>query len=256
MKKRHYILTAVITYLFFTFSNVPAAKVIALVDENTDIPVKFYGVYGSLWNGGASTAIAHGQPPIKDLKWSINPAALLIANISADVKGSIREQNVQGNISIGITGNISASDLQARIGADVVQQLANMPLGELGGFFNINIDSLEFQEEGPPLINGTIKWKNAQFTLLDTVNLGHIVLELVPDDENQLTAKISNKKGDLNLDGNAVLDVSNNYNLELSITPEESAAQNIRESLTMFAKRQTDGSYLVKRRGKLSELGL
>ncbi|VAW62557.1 hypothetical protein MNBD_GAMMA11-802 [hydrothermal vent metagenome] len=256
MKKRYYILTGVLSYLFFALSNVPAAKIVSLVQENSQLPVKLYGVYGSLWNGRANTAMLQGQPPIKDFQWSVNPAALLLAQISADVKGSINEQNITGNVSIGITGNISASDVRARIDAAVIQQMVTLPMGELGGFFNIDIASLETGDEGLPIVDASIKWKNAKFTLLDTVNLGHVSLDISPGEDNQLVAKISNKKGELSLDGSAQVDAKKAYNLELSIIPEKSAQENIRQSLTMFAKRQTDGSYLVKRRGNLKDLGL
>jgi len=109
---------------------------------------------------------------------------------------------------------------------------------------------------GLPVVEGNIKWKNAQFTLLDTVNLGHVSLVITPGENSQLKAKISNKKGALSLDGNATVNANKTYSLQMSITPEDSAKENIRQSLTMVGKRQSDGSYLVKRKGHLKDLGL
>jgi len=256
MKKRYYIITAVLSYLFFTLGNIPAAKVISLAEQSAGIPVKFYGVYGSLWDGGASAVIAPKQSPVNNLQWSVSPFTLLLARISADVEGEIKEQKVTGNISISATGNISASDIRARIDAPIAQQLINMPIGELGGSFNIDIASIEATDTGLPVVEGNIKWKNAQFTLLDTVNLGHVSLVITPGENSQLKAKISNKKGALSLDGNATVNANKTYSLQMSITPEDSAKENIRQSLTMVGKRQSDGSYLVKRKGHLKDLGL
>jgi len=260
MKTRYYILIAIASFLFFTLGNVPAAKVISLVQKNAQLPLKFYGVQGSIWNGGAEKVILQknlqGQPPIDNIQWDINPAMLLMARISGEVKGSIKNQNVVGDISYSAGGTFRASNVRARIEAPVVQELAQLPLGELGGVFNINIESFEATSEGLPKIAATIKWKNAKLTVMETVELGFIDLDLSTDDNDKLLAIISNTKGQLLLDGKANLDSNKTYDLNLRITPESSANNNVRQSIALFAKRQSDGSYLVKRKGNLSELGL
>jgi len=256
MKKRYYILTAIVTYLFFTLGNVPAANVLSFAQKNTSLPVKLYGVQGSIWNGSAEKVIIPNQPAIDNIKWNINPAMLLLARISGDVKASIKNQNVTGDISVSAMGNFSASNVRARIEAPVMQELIKMPLGELGGVFNINIESFETVQNGLPNIAANIKWQNATLTILESVDLGFIDLNLKTNDNNQLTADISNKKGQLLLDGNARLENNKAYDLNLRITPENNADQNIRQSVSMLAKRQTDGSYLLKRKGNLRELGL
>ena len=256
MKKRYYILISVLSYLFFTLASVPAAKVISLIDKNSNIPVKLYGVHGSLWNGGAEKVLTQGMPPLDNLKWSINPAMLLLAQVSGQINGSIKNQNIIGNVNVSILGTISASDVRARINAPVMQELIQMPLGELGGVFNINIAYLELRQQGLPLIDANLKWDNAKLTMVETVDLGFVDLLINSDKNELLSAKISNKKGQLNIDGNAGLDDKKTYNLNLRLTPDESASDNIRQSIAMFARRQTDGSYLLKRKGNLRDLGL
>jgi len=256
MKTRYYILIAIVSFLFFTLGNVPAAKVISLAQKNAQLPLKLYGVQGSIWNGSADKVIVQGQPPIDNIQWDINPATLLLARISGEVKGSIKNQNVVGDISYSASGTFSASNVRARIEAPVIQELAQMPLGELGGIFNVNIESFEATSEGLPKIAGTIKWRNAQLTVMETVELGFINLVLSTGDDDKLLAKISNTKGQLLLDGKANLDSNKAYDLNLRITPESNANNNIRQSITLFAKRQSDGSYLVKRKGNLRDLGL
>jgi len=256
MKKRYYILIAVLSYLFFTLGNVPAAKVISLIEKNSNVPVKLYGVHGSLWNGGAEKVLAQGQPPIDNLKWSINPVMLLLAQLNGEVNGSIKNQNITGNFNVSALGTITASDIRARINASVMQELIQMPLGELGGVFNINIEQLELKQQGIPLVKANLKWKNAKLTMVESVDLGFVDLSITSNDNDQLSATISNKKGQVLIDGNAGLDNKKAYNLNLRITPDETASDNIRQSIAMFARRQTDGSYLVKRKGNLRDLGL
>ncbi len=266
MKKRYYILTAVISYLFFTLSNIPAEKIISLAEEYTQLPVKLYGVHGSLWNGGADKAILQGQPSIDNIEWSINPAMLLLAQLNAEVKASIKNQNIIGNINISVGGSITASDIRTRIDAAVMQELIQMPLGELDGIFNVDIKSLEIKQEGLPIINGELAWENAKLTLLDTVDLGSINLLIESDENDQLVSSISNTKGQLSLKGKVILETLNTYNINFRMIPNANATENIRQSIDMLAKqkisgrsimkRQNDGSYLIKRKGSLRDLGL
>lgn len=255
MKKRYYILTAILSYLFFTLGNIPAEKIISLAQQNGPLPISFYGVHGSIWKGSAEQMILPDNTTIDNLHWSINLSSLLLATLSADINGSIKQQNIVGNIAINALGNIRVTDVRARIDAAVVQELAQLPLGELAGHFNINIQSLEFNPQGLPIITADLKWKNAKFTVLETVDLGFIDLSIKPGDDNQLIAKISNKKGQLNIDGEIILNSDNNYDLNLRITPEKNVSDNIRQTLAMFSRRQTNGSYLIKRKGNLSEIG-
>jgi len=210
MKKRYYIIIAAVSYLFFTLGNVPAAKVISLAEQSTKLPMQLYGVHGSL-----------------------------LASLSGEVKGSIKNQNIVGNISYSAFGSFSASDVRATIDT-----------------FNVNIESFSPNPEGIPEITAQIKWKNAKVTIIDTVDLGLVNLNITPDDNEQLIAKISSKNGHLLLNGKAKIDNKKTYDLNLSITPEKKANENLRQSLKLFSKRQTDGTYLVKRKGKLSELGI
>ena len=256
MNKRYYILIGIFSYLFFTLGNMPAAKLISMAEKNSAMPVKLYGVHGSVWSGGADKAIVKGQPPIDNLQWSINPAFLLLAQLSGEVKASVKQQNIIGNISIGPSGSIQASDIRARITAAVVQEFIQLPLGELGGVFNMDIDTFEFNQGSLPVINGTLNWKNAKLTLLETVDLGNIKLNVSPGENNQLIATIKNRQGQLKLDGNANVDEKKMYSINLRITPEENASDNTRQSLKMFARRQADGSYQLKRKGNLQEFGI
>lgn len=256
IKKRYIILLAVGSYLLFTLSMVPANKVLGLANSISPLPIKVYGVSGNLWNGRALQVISPGQPAIDNLHWSISPFQLLLARLSTDFNASINNQNITGNVSVNALGKLQGSDIRARIDGAVMQQLLRLPLGELGGSFNFNVDSVELKQNALPILDASISWKNASLTLMDTVNLGHIELIITPQDDGHLLASISNKQGDLQLSGNASVDAEKNYSINLRMTPQPSTARNIIQSLGMFSRRQADGSYLLNRKGNLREFGL
>lgn len=256
IKKRYIILLAVCSYLLFTLSMVPASKVLGLANSISPLPVKVYGVSGNLWNGRAQQVIAPGQPVIDNLHWSINPLGIFLARLSAEFNASVKNQNITGNLSINALGRLQGSDIRARIDAAVMQQLLRLPLGELEGVFNFNVHSIELNQTALPLLDASMNWQKARLTLMDTVDLGHIDLQITPNDDGSLLASISNKEGDLRLSGDARVDASKNYSINLNMAPQPTTARNITQSLGMFARRQADGSYLLKRKGNLREFGL
>ena len=256
MKKRYYILIGVLSYLAFTLANVPASKIISLAKKNTDLPVNIYGTYGSLWNGGADKMMLQNSPDIDNLHWSINPAYMLLAQISGEIKASINKQNIIGQVNIGPTGELSAKDVRARMDASSVQELLQLPLGELGGTFIIDIASISGLDKTIPVIDANIKWQSANLTLAETLDLGHINMTINPDSDDQLKGTILNTKGQVTLDGKFTLNNNKSYSIDLRLVPQKSATENIRQSLGMFARRQNDGSYLLKKTGNLNEFGI
>lgn len=255
IKKRYIILLAVGSYLLFTLSMVPASKVLSLANSTQPLPVKVYGISGNLWNGRAQQVIVPGQPAIDNLHWTVNPLSLLLAQLSTDFNASIKNQNITGEFSVNALGRLQGSDIRARIDGAVMQQLLRLPMGELGGVFNFNVRSVELQQTALPILDASLSWKNASLTLMDTVNLGHIDLQISPQDDGRLLASISNKQGDLQLSGDATIDAGKNYTINLRMTPQPGTARNITQSLGMFSRRQPDGSYLLSRKGNLREFG-
>jgi len=255
MKQRYYVIIGVVSYLLFVLINTPAATILSLAEKNISMPVKFYGVQGSIWNGQADRVTIQAQAPLNNVQWSLNPLALLLASLSADIEAQIKQQKIVGNINISASGNISASDVRARLDASYVQSLLAMPFGELGGDFNLDIKSLQWSGKGLPVTSGQINWKNAKLTMVDSVDLGHVQLDIKPGKQGQLLASINNKNGQLSIEGNASLSDDKSYTVDLNFNPQNNASDNIKQSLGMFARRQSNGSYQLKKSGNLKQLG-
>jgi hypothetical protein len=255
MKQRYYLIIALVSYLLFTLMNTPAATVISLAQKNISMPVKFYGVQGSIWNGQADRVMMPSKPPLDNLQWSLNPLALLLLSLSADIEAQIKQQRIVGNINIGVSGNISASGVRAQLNAADVQRMLAMPFGELGGEFNLDIKSLQWSGTGLPLASGKIIWKNARLTMVESVDLGMVELDISPGEDDQLLASINNKNGQISISGDASLMSDRRYTVDLNFNPQNNASNNVKQSLGMFARRQSNGSYTFKKSGNLNQLG-
>ena len=254
MKTRYYILSAVISYLFFTLASMPAATAFSLLKDNTNLPFTLQGIDGSIWNGSAQRLVISSAPQLENLNWQLNPLSLLLARLNVDVDADIFKNKLSGNITVNSNGEISASEVTTRLTGETVQKLIGLPLGEISGDFDIEIKSIELANN-IPVINGTILWTQAKFTLADTVDLGKIELSIKPSDNKSLTATIKNLGGDIDIEGQVILSDNKAYKLDLTFKPQASANNNIKQSLAMFARRQTNGAYILKQNGNLNSLG-
>lgn len=255
MKRRYYIIIAVISYCFFALASTPAAKVISLAKNNFNMNAQFYNVEGSIWNGRASSLLINEQR-IDQLQWTINPFALLLANVSADVQANVQQQPVIGQINVKANGDIHAKNVRTQFKAEFLQQQLAIPFGELEGEFNLNIESLEWTGTDVPNTVAALRWRNAKLTLVDAVDLGQVLFNINPDDKNGLDIDISNKKGMLSIDGDINIDSQKKYTLQIDLKPESNASSNISQSLEMFAKRQSNGAFRIKQNGHLNQLDL
>ena len=256
MKIRYYLLIGIVSYLLFTLINTPAATVLSLVENQVSLPVKFYGVQGTIWQGQTDRLMMQGGPPIDNLRWKLQPSALLTASIAADVQAQLKQQNMIGHVQVNSSGDIEASDLRARLEASVIQQLAAIPFGQLDGVFNIDIASLQASQQSMPRAEGRISWKNAKLTMMETVDLGEVLFELKPGKQDSLDIVVGNKGGDISISGQANVMNNKRYTVDISFTPQRSASANVTQSLGMFARRQSNGSYRFKQSGSLQQLGL
>ena len=254
MKRRHYIILAISSYLLFTLAYTPAASIVSLVEKTTALPVKLNGVSGSIWHGHVDQLNGQIPVPLKNLNWSINLLPLLLGSLDADIDASIRQQKVYGRINASITGRLSGHEIQSEIPAADMQKLLDIPIGEFAGKFFLYIDSITHDKEGLPQVSATINWKSASFTMAQTVDLGDVELNIRPDDKNGLLAKIKNRNAKLGIEGSVQILANKQYNADISFKPQDNDP-GIEQSLAMFARKQANGSYRLQKAGNINQLG-
>lgn len=254
MKKKHYIILAISSYLFFSLAYTPAASIISFAEKNLQLPVKFNGVSGSIWNGHADRLTGQLQFPVSNLDWSVNLLSLLTGSLNADVNASVKQQAVSGQLDVSITGKLSAHNIKSEIPATTMQQLINLPIGEFAGKFLLDIDTIQLGQQALPQIEANIHWQDARFTLAQTADLGHVLLNIKPDNKQGLIAKITNQDAKLSVEGLIEIHENKQYVADISFTSQDNDPA-IQQSLAMFAKKQTNGSYRLQKSGNINQLG-
>jgi general secretion pathway protein N len=254
MKKKYYILTAVIAYLLFLLTTVPAQFVTRIISENS--PVTMQGVSGTLWHGTAYLVSIRDSVQLQKTEWSFSPWKLLIGQLAADIKTQYEGSKLQAELGLSLLGRYFVNDLTGQVTANNIAQLASIPLAQLSGMISLNIEHAQWKPGELPSATGEIKWQDATVTVADTASLGNIAITLGESEQQLLVADIRNKGGDIKIQGKMELIRETDYSLEITLAPLASANNNIKQSLGMFASRQANGEYLLKKSGSLHQFGL
>jgi len=251
MKTRHYLLTAVFSYLIFLVATIPAKPVTDLLTSNS--PVIIQGVSGTLWNGKAYM-ISTNNMQFKKTSWRFKPWQLLIGKIAIDVDTRFLDSRITTELGTSFSGRYFINDLSAKFHAREVAQLAALPLAQIGGVINININHAQWKQGELPLADGEIKWNNASITVAETASLGNVNIMLSESAQQRLNAEIKNRGGDIKINGTATLVPDKNYTVEIKLRPTATANNNVKQSLGFFSQKQPNGEYLLKKSGSLDQI--
>ena len=254
MKKRYYFITAIASYLLILLATIPAKPITDLISENA--PVSIQGVSGTLWDGSAYLITFDNNIQLDQTSWSFNLWKLLIGQLSVDIDTTFLDEAITAEAGRSLLGRVFVNDLKATVAASEVTHLANIPIARLDGAIILDIQHAHWKQGELPLASGSIKWNDANVTVAETASLGNVLILLSESEQQLLNAEIKNQGGDISISGNAELIADADYAADITLAPNASASNNVRQSLAMFAKRQPNGEYTIKKSGPLSSLGL
>ena len=255
MKIKYYLITGILALSLFLIVNTPAAIVINAIQDK--IPqIKFQNISGTLWQGSAQQITVQSKHVFKNVDWSICVAHLLLAEACIELDTMYNKNPLSGQFSIDLNNTVQAKDIKTTISAQALSQIFTLPMGEVAGDITVNFATLNWQQGKLPSATGVIKWDKASITIAETAQLGDITINLTESEAHPINAEISNKNGQLAIVGTATLNPTNDYTIDLTLTPNNKASKNLKSSLSMFTKPQTNGSFAVKNNGNLKQLGL
>ena len=216
--------------------------------------VDMRGISGTIWNGEAAFISINNAVELNNTSWSFTTWKLLLGQFAFQTSSYFDDKNIETEIGVSFLNNYFVNDLTATISAEKVTELANIPLVQLSGDFKLLLDHAHWKKDELPLATGLIIWNQAAVTVADTVSLGKITVTLSENDQQLLLANITNDDGDILVNGKAELIPEANYSVDIKLTPTTSTNDNIKSSLSLFAKKQKNGDFLFKNTGQLNQL--
>ncbi len=254
MKKRTYIFVAVAAYLILLIATIPASLISSPVNDSGIVTIK--GVSGSLWNGKAYNITINNNIEFKNTRWTFSLWKLMTGKVAMNINSQFLENDISAELGSSFSGRVFINDLKAKISAQQIAQLANIPMAQLSGLISIDIDQAQWKQGELPLASGVINWSDAEITVAETASLGNVTITLLESAQQLLQADIKNQGGDIKITGVAELVAEANYAINIKLLPTVSASDNIKQSLGFFAKKQASGEYLLKHAGSLNQIGL
>lgn len=254
MKTKHYLITAVAAYLVFLIHSLPAAPVLGYLTSGVE-RVKVSGISGSLWHGRA-TSVSIDDYRLDDLSWSFSAMQLLGTRFGFDIEAKFYNRPLSASVATSLWSRLHIADLSMQLDANRLGKIIDLPMGELTGMVELDLDEARWSPGQIPELHGHLSWHNAAILIAGATRLGDIDIDLQATDDSPLLATISNQGGQLDIDGQARVNPEAAYELNISLTPTKSANANLRNSLKFVAKPGAGGKYEIKRSGSLSQLGL
>ena len=251
MKKRHYLFTAIFSYLILLIATIPARPVTEMISDNS--PITIQGVSGTIWHGKAYIVTVN-DVQLKKTEWSFKLWKLFTGKLAIELDTFYLDNKVSTELGSSFTGRFFVNELSAKIAAQEIANIANIPMAQLDGSIHIDIEHAQWKQGEPPLASGEIKWINATVTVAETASLGNVNIVLSESDQQLLNAEISNQGGDINISGHAELVPDTNYTVDIKLVPTSSASNNLKQSLGFFAQKQPGGEYLLKKSGSLDQI--
>ena len=242
--KLGWIAAGLLAFLFFLVAYLPANQVVGrlTLPNNTS----FTNVSGTVWTGSAGQAVVNGVP-VKHLEWSINPWALLMGQLSLDVKaGNVRNTDdiaFSGPLSISLfnTKHIQASQFVLYVPASYVVANVSLPFPvQAGGRLKLNIQTLDVT----PLcmaLNGKGDWLNASVSgTQGPIELGNYEATLSCNGENiAITVEQPNLLG---LSLSAMINPTDfNIDVEGQFKVDPSLPQEVHIASQLFGQPNTQG---------------
>jgi general secretion pathway protein N len=252
MKKKYYYLTAVISYLVFLLTTIPANIINTVLGE--DSPVILQGLSGTLWNGKAYSVSIDNSIKLQQTQWSLSAWKLLSGRVAIQTKTHYQNKLISAEIGSSFLGRVFVNDLRAQLKASDIAKISAIPMAQIDGLISLNIEHAEWKQGELPIASGQVLWKNASITVAETASLGDVNITLSESESGQLKADIKNQGGDINISGSAELSGDENYTVDVQLRPTASASNNIKNSLGFFAQKQKNGQYTLKKNGSLKEI--
>ncbi|MBM7071116.1 type II secretion system protein N [Shewanella sp. 202IG2-18] len=244
------IIIGIAIYFVFLVVLIPAKVVMTFIPLPSN--VKVANIDGSLWQGRASSIQVMGKA-FDQVHWNLNPWALLIGKVSADITVGSKATsfNTKGHISYSFSG-AQIENLNLGTNADFILAGQRLPFGtKASGDITLHIN--EFVQ-GAPMCEAL-----AGKVLLHHVNvnnqfgvfpLGDLAFGLSCEQgEAVLTAKESDNQ--LGVSGTVSIGENNRYKVAAKLKPTKNLPEMIRNNLQYLGQPDSQGYYQINYQGRL-----
>ncbi len=254
-KNRQLIYVGLACYLVFLLITLPASFLTRYILPSVDSTgmVKLQSVRGSLWEGQANNTRI-GQFNLGVLNWDLSSWGLLLGNINLDVNFKSELANGVGDLSLGLGGSASASDIELNFPAEMLQPLfSGFPIS-ISGDLRGSITELNYIQFEQLQADGRVVWQGAALRAPQNIELGDFLIDMSPLNQGTKIKVTDQNQGPVKTELNIKLTGKGKYTLNGWMQARDQSQQHITEALRFIgARADSTGRFWVSYNGSLGK---
>jgi general secretion pathway protein N len=209
--------------------------------------ISFAGISGSIWNGGAREAYAEGIY-VRDLKWRMQPLALLTGGIGFSFAASPQPGFMDGNVRLGFNGTITFEELTTSLTLQNLEPLIGLP--GLSGTANAKFPRLVLVEGLPTAAEGVVEVTNLVLPTLYRGSVGGYRAEFFTQDTGVM-ASVEDTDGLIDIAGSLHLATDRSYEFIAQIAPKNDTPESVRRQMQYLGSANERGQHELRLEGRL-----
>ena len=209
--------------------------------------ISLAGIDGSVWNGQAREAYSSGVY-MREVTWKLRPASILTGQFSFAVAARARSGFVDANVGLGITGNITFTDVQASWSLQTLEQALRMP--GLRGEVNARFERLKIIDGLPVVAKGTLEVADLVAPTVYRSSIGGYRAEFFTQ-ESGVMASIEDTDGVVDLAGSLQISGDRSYQFVAQLAAKSNTPATLREQMRFLGSSNDRGQYELRIEGQL-----
>lgn len=253
MMKRwwHYLVLGLCAWLLFLLWRFPALVAYDMFAVPAG-PVQAAGVAGTLWHGEAAQ-LQYQKRYLGQLSWQLTPWGMLLGRLGGEI--TLTQDNAylqaQGGVPLS-GGELFLSQLEGRLPLTVIQPYLSMIPLPLEGVLSLKLEGVRVNPEGRlQQAEGRMVWNQAGVSAPQQLQFGDLQMTLQNRDEGGIKGEISDSGGPLQLRASFTLGGDGAYTLTGQVKAAESAPKELRQTLALLGKADSQGNYPLNFSGAL-----
>lgn len=205
------------------------------------------GISGSVWNGQASQ-MKSGSLYLQDLHWRIRPLSLFVGQLRYKIEGSPASGFIDGEVSLNLSGAVTASDLRGSMSLQPFGQLVG--IRGLSGMLNGEFERLVIENGIPTAANGVFEVLNLIAPNIHRASIGGYRAEFFTQDTG-VVASIEDTDGLIDVAGSLQLSADGTYRFVAQLAPKNNTPANVRQQLQLLGSANDRGQHELRLEGQL-----
>lgn len=209
--------------------------------------IQLANIEGSIWQGSAAEASIAGVY-LRDLQWRFRPAALFTGAIGYAVEAQPSSGFVECTVNVGITGSVTASDLNASMPLQPLASATRTP--GLAGSLSVQFQRIKLKGGIPVAADGVLEVANLVIPAVHQYPIGGYRAEFFTE-ESGVVSSVEDVSGMFDIAGTLQVSTDGTYQFLAQLAAKENTPGNVRRQMQFLGSPNERGQHELRLEGKL-----